>query len=110
MALRRLREKEAVNYMELHCGKPIAFGKRERKAEVLSELFEVERIIAQRTKSRNVIICLIYFRSGSKEMNFNFEILKKVAKSIKINCIELFEKNGQERFFFINFIEKCCKI
>jgi hypothetical protein len=46
MALRRLREKEAVNYMELHCGKPIAFGKRERKAEVLSELFEVERIIA----------------------------------------------------------------
>ena len=35
MALRRLREKEAVNYKELHCGKPIAFGKRERKAEVL---------------------------------------------------------------------------
>lgn len=69
MALRRLREKEAVNYKELHCGKPIAFGKRERKAEVLSELFEVERIIAQRTKSRKVIICLIYFRSGSP---FNF--------------------------------------
>jgi hypothetical protein len=42
MALRRLREKEAVNYMELHCGKPIAFGKRERKAEVLSELFDDE--------------------------------------------------------------------
>jgi hypothetical protein len=39
MALRRLREKEAVNYKELHSGKPIAFGKRERKAEVLSELF-----------------------------------------------------------------------
>ena len=49
MALRRLREKEAVNYKELHCGKPIAFGKRKRKAEVLSELFEVERIIAERT-------------------------------------------------------------
>ena len=48
MALRRLREKEAVNYGELHCGEPIAFGKR--------------------------------------------EIFKKVAKSIKINCIELFEK------------------
>jgi hypothetical protein len=29
MALRRLREKEAANYKELHCGKPIAFGKRE---------------------------------------------------------------------------------
>ena len=50
MALRRLREKEAVNYKELHCGKPIAFGKRERKAKVLSELFEVEWIIAQRTQ------------------------------------------------------------
>jgi hypothetical protein len=50
MALRRLREKEAVNYKELHCGKPIAFGKRERKAKVLSESFEVERIIAQRTQ------------------------------------------------------------
>jgi hypothetical protein len=48
MALRHLREKEAVNYGELHCGEPIAFGKR--------------------------------------------EFLKKVAKSIKINCIELFEK------------------
>ena len=43
MALRHLREQEAVNYEELDCGKPIAFGKRERKAEVLSELFEVER-------------------------------------------------------------------
>jgi hypothetical protein len=43
MALRRLREKEAVNYKELHCDKPIVFGKRERKAEVLSRLFEVER-------------------------------------------------------------------
>ena len=62
MALRRLREKEAVNYKELHCGKPVAFGKRERKAEVLSELFEVERVIGQRTKSRKVIICLNYFR------------------------------------------------
>jgi hypothetical protein len=50
MVLRRLREKEAVNYKELHCGKPIAFGKRERKAKVLSESFEVERIIAQRTQ------------------------------------------------------------
>jgi hypothetical protein len=48
MALRHLREKEAVNYGELHCGEPIAFGKR--------------------------------------------EFLKKVAKSIKINFIELFEK------------------
>ena len=54
MALRRLREKEAVNYGELHCGEPIAFGKR--------------------------------------------EIFKKVAKSIKINCIELFEKV----FFVVN--------
>jgi hypothetical protein len=36
MALRGLREKEAVNYKELHCGKPIAFGKIERKAEVIS--------------------------------------------------------------------------
>ena len=36
MALRRLREKEAANYKELYCGKPIAFGKRERKAEILS--------------------------------------------------------------------------
>ena len=27
----------------------------------------------------------------SISINFNFEILKKVAKSIKINCIELFE-------------------
>lgn len=69
MALKRMREQEAVNYKELHCGKPIAFGKRERKAEVLSELFEVERIIAQRTKSRKVIICLIYFRLGNP---FNF--------------------------------------
>jgi hypothetical protein len=69
LALRRLREKETVNYKELHCGKPIAFGKRERKAKVLSELFEVERIIAQRTNSRKVIICLIYFRSGNP---FNF--------------------------------------
>jgi hypothetical protein len=104
MALRRLREKEAVNYKELHCGKPIAFGKREIKAEVLSELFEVERIIAERTKSRKVIICLIYFRSGnrsiSKEMNFNFKILKKVAKSIKINCIELFEKLDRQVCFY----------
>ena len=69
MALMRLRETGAVNYKELHCGKPIAFGKRERKAEVLSEVFEVEQIIAQRTKSRKVIICLIYFRSGNP---FNF--------------------------------------
>jgi hypothetical protein len=61
--------KKAVNYKELHCGKPIAFGKRKRKAEVLSELFEVERIIAQRTKSRKLIICLIYLRSGNP---FNF--------------------------------------
>jgi hypothetical protein len=29
MTLRRLREKEAVNYKELYCGKPIAFVKRE---------------------------------------------------------------------------------
>jgi hypothetical protein len=69
MTLRPIRKQEAVNYKELHCGKPIAFGKRERKAEVLSELFEVERIIAQRTKSRKVIICLIYFRSDNP---FNF--------------------------------------
>jgi hypothetical protein len=69
MALRRLREKEAVNYKKRNCSKPIAFGKREKKAEILSELFEVERIIAQRTKSRMVIICLIYFRSG---IPFNF--------------------------------------
>jgi hypothetical protein len=44
----------AVNYGELHCGEPIAFGKR--------------------------------------------EFFKKVAKSIKINCIELFEKV----FFVVN--------
>ena len=64
MALRRLREKQAVNYRELHYGKLIAFEKRERKAEVLSELFEVERIIVQRAKSRKVIICLIYWKIG----------------------------------------------
>ena len=69
MALRRLREKEAVNYKKRNCSKPIAFGKRERKAKVLSELFEVERIIAERTKSRKVIICLIYFQLGNP---FNF--------------------------------------
>jgi hypothetical protein len=62
MALRRLREKDAVNYKELHCGKPIAFGKRERKAEVLSELFEVELITTQRTKPRKVIIFVQFFK------------------------------------------------
>ena len=43
MTLRPIRKQEAVNYKELHCDKPIVFGKRERKAEVLSRLFEVER-------------------------------------------------------------------
>jgi hypothetical protein len=66
--------------MELHYGKLIVFEKRERKAEVLSELFEVERIIVQRAKSRKVIICLIYWKIGQASF-----------------------------FFFINFSEKCCK-
>jgi hypothetical protein len=62
MALRRLREKEAVKYKELHCGKPIAFGKRERKAEVLSELFEVLNFTSFFTKinKKKNLACPIY--------------------------------------------------
>jgi hypothetical protein len=39
----------------------------------------------------------------SISINFNFEILKKVAKSIKINCIELFEKLAS---FFLSILVK----
>jgi hypothetical protein len=41
ISLRFVIEKEAVNYKKRNCSKPIAFGKRERKAEVVSELFKI---------------------------------------------------------------------
>lgn len=42
-------------------------------------------------------------------MNFNFEILKKVAKSIKINCIELFEKLDRQVFFLSILVKNAVK-
>jgi hypothetical protein len=87
MALRRLREKEAVNYKELHCGKPIAFGKH----------FSLKLI--KKT-------CLSNFSNNS--MQFIFMDLATFFKISKLKFISL-EIERVTRFFLSILVKNVVK-